>query len=705
MSSLRDLTPIFYDYETTKTKTVTLQKMSLRRYLAAARVTSLFVAVGGEQPWRCDDPTILPWGEAGAGAVFVAHNDAFDKRVAHYKQGCPWPVNALCTMELAQAAWPNMPGGYSLANLSELLPGMPRKLEIDLENCTPAELDAYCQRDVECCRRIYQLALARLPDTELEIAALTDRTRELSLNIDKAKGEKALSAIVESVELNAVTAACMLDLDDEDVALCFGLDGGRVKSVKPAALKQKLIEVLGFETQTISEKKINPEKLRRNPAATATVSAVSRANSELSHQRRVGALLLDSQMDLNLLSFGSHTGRWTSPATGQGVNFMNLPKRNPVMAKAIRGMLSVDGHVLVRGDMASLEYRIVNLWCRSGYTDQLYSGDIFADAYLAFGEKMTGKMYDKKHPFRQVFKSSVLGLGFLMRVRRFSLELARLLATAAATAKATGEKPEITSDDLRDLCRTMKWSFPNDTYCRRVRSELLLPDEIVTVAFHAHRIFHEVHPELRIRAGWFTELLIDVARSPNPQDVIDWYWRDTRRCPDPELVEVTFDPSIQGRSLIMRCGHWTPTLVWRDLGVRRDKYGKFGLCNLLAGRKGYRQLTENVVMENVTQAMGRNAVAMGMLAMQDSYPRVLNVHDEVLLPVAPDCAAVDAARQALVDTYGPGGVTSCYKWAAVMDPREVNVSRSLYEVDWQKIDPAFWQRIRAGDKTVLDLLP
>lgn len=101
--------------------------------------------------------------------------------------------------------------------------------------------------------------------------------------------------------------------------------------------------------------------------------------------------------------------------------------------------------------------------------------------------------------------------------------------------------------------------------------------------------------------------------------------------------------------------------------------------------------------------MGRNAVAMGMLELEkQGYGQLLNVHDEVLIPVPPDCTMVLQARDALARVFAPGGhVAQAFGWAGIMDPTTINVTRSLYEDDDL---PVPWARIAAGDATALDML-
>ncbi|MEE8306475.1 MAG: hypothetical protein V3R81_04370 [Gammaproteobacteria bacterium] len=161
--------------------------------------------------------------------VVVAHNSGFDVRCAVQKLGLPQPKHELCTLDLAQGAYPNQAGGYSLDNLSNTIPNVPAKLDIDLADGkhTEDELKAYCMRDVEACAAIYQACVPRISDEELALAELTSRARQLSLVIDQDKGRDALDTFTTQVQDYAMRAAANLTIStDVDMMSVFGLDSG-----------------------------------------------------------------------------------------------------------------------------------------------------------------------------------------------------------------------------------------------------------------------------------------------------------------------------------------------------------------------------------------------------------------------------------------------------------------------------------------------
>lgn len=714
----KSLTKVRLDYETVYTSKMSLKRMSLRRYLAATEVTALSLKVADSPALvfmgRAQVDTILPYLAQlfeRDDVLVTAHNSPFDLRVSHYKLGLPWPKHSLCTLDLARAAWPNLFQSYSLDYLSKTIQGLPAKLKIDLAagKHTDVELMQYVMRDVEAHAVLLDYCMRRLPNDELASAARIAKSRELSLAVDHDRAAKALDLFAGIILKHADDAKKGLDLRDAaEFAQVFGLDGDKIRSIKAAGLKKHLREHLSFHTDTISVKKINPEKLRQDPVAGAALRDVAKVNATLSHTRRVSALMNDTEVDFNLRFAGSHTYRSTSTGEGKGINFLNLPKHDKAVAKPLRQIISVKDHLLVRGDAANLEYRICGWWTGCKAVEDLYTKDVLADPYIEFGFNATGVRCGDKDPVRQVWKKCVLGLTFLMRPRRHALELARMLADAAAEAVATGKKPKITLGDLQQICQNNRWRMPQTKYYRTMKTQLGLDDAIITVAHYTHELFNQVHPEFAQKANWLLDLFDLVCRSSDTQAAINAMYQD-KRAPLKTRLGITVDPGMVGKSLAVCCGPWWPTLRWSDIGVRMDKFNEMRLS--IITQRGYWPVTDSLVIENVTQAMGRNGMSLGLgyLHHNIKFPYVLDVHDEGLIAVptnGSEMTLLPIARDCMEAVFKPGGfVAQKYDWACVMDPKKITVSRTLWDADPAEIDPNLWDRIRAADKTVLDLLP
>lgn len=357
---------LFVDFECFMSPAVTLRKMTLRQYLAATKVLGMAYAVdsgpasyySAEQiPAQRDflvsvanDPQ---W-------VVVAHNAAFDLRVWRDLCDLPWPQTAYCTLELACAAFPCQMGGYGLKNLARTMSLGGEKLDIDLTKASKGGMDdklaIYCCRDTDLCRAVYNLCVPRLHPKELMVARMCMDVRELHFEIKPDAVQIAFDDFTRIANGAAKEAIEVLGDDGQDA---FGQDGDDVRSVKPQTFKALLRDNLGFDTQSISFKKINPEKLRAHSDATKALKAAEMANKALSHKRRVKVFAQVARVDMELGYYRAHTGRFSSPQPGcKGINLHNLAKRNKVVAKAIRSIFRFpEGLCAVRADLANVEYR------------------------------------------------------------------------------------------------------------------------------------------------------------------------------------------------------------------------------------------------------------------------------------------------------------------------------------------------------------
>jgi hypothetical protein len=117
--------------------------------------------------------------------------------------------------------------------------------------------------------------------------------------------------------------------------------------------------------------------------------------------------------------------------------------------------------------------------------------------------------------------------------------------------------------------------------------------------------------------------------------------------------------------------------------------------------------TRQLAIENVTQAAARNAMCRGVAALDAlGYRDVIHVHDEVMLLVRKERAAVLAARDALTKVFGPGH-SMPMSWAILIKPEEITLTTSLYEneddVDPKKGDR--WGKIERNEPGCLEGLP
>jgi len=697
---------LFIDFETAYTPEISLRKMTLRKYLEKTRVLGMAMAVD-DGPVRYHAASELPAVRSHLLAiatdpqwVVVAHNAAFDLRVWRDLCDLPWPVNAFCSLELACAAFPCQPGGYGLRNLAKTLNlGVGEKLEINLIQATKGGLDTalalYCMRDVDLCRAVYNLCWPRICPEERVVARMCMDVRELHFNILPGAVQTAFEDFTTIANEAANEAVEALGDDGQEA---FGREGDDVKSVKPISFKDLLRENLGFSTESISFKKLNPEKLRSSPTATKALKAAEQANKALSHKRKVKVFTGITRVDVELGYYRAHTGRFSSPQPGcKGINLHNLAKRNKKVAKAIRSMFSFpDGFCAVRADLANVEYRVEGLLTGCEHTSKLFTADLLADPYLGFGNQATGRIWTKADAIRQLFKACVLGLGYLMSFARFVEELLKSLADPTFG---------VTLADLEAVVAAQGWAAPNTGYFKGVVTKTRAPLPVAIVAFHMRELFLRMHPEFERFARWLEGTVSRAYGALDGAAAIEAAYKQSN-APDRSLVDLQWAGGLYGpgtKNIRIRCGQWyQPTVTWRDLQMRETEYGVQLCC--LHHAKGYRPLTKNVMIENIIQSAARNAICEAQLRLRKmGYPYQLTVHDELMLIGPRNPEWVLEARAALMRVLGPGNDLG-WGWSILINPAEINVSHTLWEQDMDKIVPDWWAKLAAGDATMLDKL-
>jgi hypothetical protein len=527
------------------------------------------------------------------------------------------------------------------------------------------------------------------PD-EIRVMELTQNIKELVFNVDQTRIAAAITDFNQQIATHS--AAAIAVLGDSDA---FGEDAdGTVRSVKPQALRAALLDNLGFDTPTISLKKMNQEKLRQDPVAASALESAAKVNKALSHKRRTKTFAGVVQIDAELTYFAAHTGRFSSRNSGRGLNLHNLPKRNPAVAKPIRSLFRLpDDLCFVRGDFANVEYRVSGLLTNCQHIQELFTRDILADPYSAFWKAATSQTITKKDPARQLAKAAVLGLSYMMGQQRWTDELMRAL---------TEPTFKVSLADLETICATNNWALPADQRTRTILAKLRCPAAVATVAYHTREKFHAVHPELG-RAARHIEATVVRAMSlgfdpPQAQRALDTL--------NLRAITLRDDRTLQAQTVRAVCGYWpAATVSWRDLLVRQTPFGT-GPTFVRAGSRPVARFSVNIAIENLVQSAARNALCMGLLELdRRGFPYVLHVHDEVLIVCERTTSAVNAARAALLDVFGPGGWLSRqgWEWSVLINPAEIGVSQSLWEDD--TLSEQLWPRIANHDAAALENLP
>lgn len=383
---LKDLIPVFVDIETFVSDTVSLDSMTLRQYFRDSYLTMIALAVGVTDPVEAfytpknlgpaGSPMVteelcqtLRWLAMNPQYVFVAHNAAFDMRGLRFLLGVPHPINVWCTMEGAMGAWPEMPGGFSLSNLAKRmrLPADRCKLELDLlrlqkltDKCPlPADradelivsqikkilvvgsvpwptdgvltrdlcqivLAIYNRRDVEAMRDIFMLQAARLPALEQGVGLRTHHQRRHHFRVDSSKLDEFVDKMDENAAYAEKEVEAMVDTGDLRAVFNRDNDNGMLTSIRYARLKKLVNAKLANEQfESTSLKKISPVQLARNPLVYALLQQTTRAGKMMSHKRRAKIFAGVTEVDVELGAWRAHTGRFSSPSVGKGLNLHN----------------------------------------------------------------------------------------------------------------------------------------------------------------------------------------------------------------------------------------------------------------------------------------------------------------------------------------------------------------------------------------------
>jgi hypothetical protein len=112
----------------------------------------------------------------------------------------------------------------------------------------------------------------------------------------------------------------------------------------------------------------------------------------------------------------------------------------------------------------------------------------------------------------------------------------------------------------------------------------------------------------------------------------------------------------------------------------------------VTANKGPRRVYQSIFIENITQSAARCAMVKAKLELEKrGWPVIMSVHDEILLIVPKERAAVLKARDDLADVMGPN---LGYKWAFYAKKADISISASMYEDETDS--KIRWPRIEAG---------
>ena len=684
---------VYLDFEAPMSPTNNLKTRTRREYLDYVvqnieKITAAYAVGDGEVVFtRYED---AQWGRFIEvlnldGATIVAHNSAFDVRMARQVLGFPatWPAAEHCTMDMARKVWPNQPGGYGLANLSRVLP-ITEKLHVDLLNISDEELEEYNKVDVISCRDLHRLELASFHAKTRRVHELAGKSRSVVFELDSTKAATAAQDFLEVANSDARAVALALDISDEDMGKYFGLDSGG----NPVTAKyQKLCTLLnerGLATKTTSLKKMNHAKLAKADIGIRNgVSSLASSGKAMSYARRAKSLTTDTLTDLNYTFCAAHTGRPSGRGEGRSsLNALALPKHNVKVASIIRPLYKLHtpaDSVFISADLANVEQRLLALVTKHEPSIAAFTTDRMADPYAAFWFDATGERINKHHkpdkPKRQIAKTAVLALGYLTGVAKFCNMLSASLADPHLGLSA---------ETFQDIINENRWTVPVDDYLNDIRQKVQVPEPVFCMAYNIHRRFHEINPGIRKFAFWLVDAVTELSRTLDPDFSLENLYR-LPNAPDRGMIDLSLSVDNAERTVKVRVGHWPePILQWRNIGVRRLKvFGEYKpTVSIMHGRRGFIPFSRNLAIENCIQTLATVAMWEGKLRLDKlGYDTGFDIYDDCKLVVANTASEMSRAYASLLSVFGPDSDGCGYGWAVCIDPAEVAVSRTLQ--DWE----------------------
>jgi len=626
------------DFETRwDRKDYTLSKLTTEQYVRDPR----FKAFGlGLKLYNTDDkvewvphdkiPNVLNSYNWNNTAV-LAHNAQFDAAILSWVYGVK-PCFVFDSLSMARALR-GVEVGNSLAKLADEF-GLPEKGKAvhstdGLSEITPeieAELAAYCAHDVFLCEEIFKRLVKGYPLNELK---LIDMTLKMFLNpvleLDK---EMLNNAITEEKERRTVL---LTKLGVEETALASNQQFADVLLSMGVEPPTKISKTTGRETLALAKNDALFQALLNSDNEDVALLCEARLAVKSTLERTRAQRFLDiasrGRLPVPLNYYGAHTGRW-SASKGSGLNLQNL-KRGSFLRKAI---MAPEGYMLVVCDLSQIEPRVL-AWL-AGYDVML---DIFragGDPYAAFGAQMFGipGLSKDSHPgLRQSAKSALLGCGYGLGWSAFAAQLLTGFLGAPPTrydktfAKQLGVNAEY----------VQKFSDWEENLTKLED----IPHNCTDQELFVHALA--------------TKKIIDKYR--DAADPVVQFWGICQNLIHSSLhggKEVPYKcVTFRKEEVVLPSGL---SLRYNGLQGKPDDKGRVQWVYGPSSKKLYGgKLTENIV-----QAVARCVMTDGMLRIQERYPCVLTVHDEVVCLV-PEAEAEDAktwvlAQMVMEPKYMPG---------------------------------------------------
>jgi DNA polymerase bacteriophage-type len=626
------------DFETRwDRKDYTLSKMTTEQYIRDERFKAFGMCMkflNDEEPaeWVPHDriPDVLKTYNWNNTAV-LAHNAQFDVAILSWVYGVK-PCFVFDSLSMARALR-GIEVGNSLAKLADEY-GLPPKGNAvhstdGLLELTPEiekELADYCAHDTYLCEEVFKRLVQGYPAKELR---LIDMTLKMFTNPVLDLDKEMLSEAIE--EERTKRHALLNKLGIEETALASNQQFADVLQSMGVEPPTKVSKTTGRKTLALAKNDALFQALLNSDNEDVALLCEARLAVKSTLERTRAQRFLDiasrGSLPVPLNYYGAHTGRW-SASKGSGLNLQNL-KRGSFLRKAI---MAPEGYMLVVCDLAQIEPRVL-AWL-AGYDAML---DIFragGDPYAAFGAQMFGipGLSKDSHPdLRQSAKSALLGAGYGLGWSAFAAQLLTGFLGAPPTRYYKTFAKQLGAD-AEYVQKFTDWE---------VNLEKLadIPHNCTDQELFVHAIA--------------TKKIIDKYR--DAADSVVQFWGICQNLIHKSLMNGDEVPykcvTFKKEEVVLPSGL---SLRYNDLKGEPDDKGRVQWVYGPSSKKLYGgKLTENIV-----QAVARCVMTDGMLRIQERYPCVLTVHDEVVCLV-PEAEAEDAktwvlAQMVMEPTYMPG---------------------------------------------------
>ena len=600
------------DFETRwDSKEYTLSKLTTEEYIRSPK----FKAFGLGWKWFGEDKkewvthddipawvSSIDWENTNV----LAHNAQFDVSILAWVYGVR-PKFILDSLSMARALR-GVEVGNSLATLAEAF-GLPPKgqavhstnglAEITFE--MEKELAEYCLHDVFLCEEVFKRLVKGYPKNELK---LIDMTLKMFINpvleLDK-------EILVDAIEIERHKRESLLEkIGIEESALASNDQFAKVLERLGVVPPRKISKTTGKEAYAFAKNDALFQALLNSDNEDIALICEARLKVKSTLERTRAQRFLDiserGTLPVPLNYYGAHTGRW-SASKGSGLNLQNL-KRGSFLRQAIK---APKGKTLVVCDLAQIEPRV--LAYLADYENLLEIFTSGQDAYASFGAQMFNipGLTKTSHPdLRQSAKSALLGCGYGMGWASFSAQLLTGFLGAPPTlyTKDFAKQLGVTEQTVADF---LAWEKNLELLGKIPHT--CTPKELLIHALAAKEIINKYREAAYPVVGFWNlcnSLIKHSLSEGKPYQ---------HKC-------LTFEKE----RIILPSGL---ALRYPDLRLENAQWVYGSDSKKLYGGK----LTENIV-----QAVARCVMTDGMLRIQEKYPCVLTVHDEVVALVPEDDA-------------------------------------------------------------------